>query len=894
MQINYMRFFRLFSLLMLSMLLTGSMLSAQNFERDYQDGQLFIKFVDHHDPQIPVAPDHSVKLEDAVYFSDIIDSYQVQKISRPLDANNDIKLLRTFLFQFEDHLVLDNVIGILEKRPEIEYAEKVPMYYVDFVPNDSLYNLINGPLKWKWHLDKINAEQAWDITQGSADIKVAIVDNAVWADHPDLESQIVLQRDVVNNTPNSNPPGFGNAGDWSHGTHCAGLASAATDNDTGVAGIGFNTSIIGIKASHSSPIQISHSFQGVNFAINNGADVINMSFGGAGYSQSFQNLVNSGNAVGVVFIASSGNDNTSSPHYPSAYQNVISVASTDDDDSKSNFSNYGSSVDVSAPGGFASPGPSGLLSTTYDETSMGFYDSYFGTSMAGPVVAGLAGLMLSVNPDLTPEDLEAVMKATCDSIDEQNPDYLNMLGAGRINAYEAVKAVPFSPEASFETSVTTILPGQSIDFTDLSTGIPDSWSWSFEGGSPSSSSAQNPEGIIYNWAGTYKVTLTIENNYGSNSLIIEDYIVVTATPPPYLQFSVTETETCIHTTVLLQDYTLYEPFAWNWEFEPDTYDFVSGTDAGSQNPEVIFLSPGSYNVILTAENNNGISTDIFEDYFQVSGMDVPVEEDFESGTQGPFEFFTNEKSFLRVTKRASYESIYGLHFTGGATPAGWSGTPTGTTPEQAWDQNTDFQAIAHVCNVDASEFAGVHLYFDHRQTYSLGTHSSWFRVLVNDTIPVPDVFGNINFNPTTNEDPFVRRHFDLSGFAGTVFSLSLQSCCRLYDYFIEEGDNVFVDNLEILGSMVGVDEFVKIPVAGVAIYPNPANDVLHVDIPADHAENISISLLSLIGQKIYEKQYPVNNGNNTLMVDISDFSPGLYLLVIKNKEINETRKVIIQ
>ena len=148
---------------------------AQTFEKDFQDGQLFVKFNDNYDPQISVAADKSVNMTDASYFQDIFESYDVESMSRPLDDFNDPKLLKTFLLSFKDYYVLDEVIEMLEAKPEIEYAEKVNIYYIEYSPNDSLYNLVNGPSNWNWHLDVIDAEQAWDVTKGSEDIVVAIV-----------------------------------------------------------------------------------------------------------------------------------------------------------------------------------------------------------------------------------------------------------------------------------------------------------------------------------------------------------------------------------------------------------------------------------------------------------------------------------------------------------------------------------------------------------------------------------------------------------------------------------------------------------------------------------------------------------------------------------------------
>jgi len=863
---------------------------AQTYEKYYQDGQLYVKFKDSYNPQIAVQADKSVKMQDATYFRDIMDKYEVVGITRPIDIN-DPKLLRTFQISFKDHFKLEQAIADLQQKPEIEYAEKVPMHYCDYTPDDSLYNLVNGPSNWNWHLDVINAEAAWDITQGSPDIKVAIVDNAIWSSHPDLADKIVLQRDTYYNINNSSPPNSGSASDWSHGTHCAGLATAITNNGIGVAGIGFNTSIIAVKSSNNNQANGIYMVAGVTWAMNNGADIISMSFGGSGSSTTEQNLMNTAHNMGIVLVAAAGNDNVTTPHYPSNYNHVISVASTDGNDHKSDFSNYNTSVDVSAPGGVGLPGPGGLLSTFFANGSMGYYDYISGTSMACPMVSGLASLVLSINPNLSPDVVEQILESGCDDIYSVNPDYIGMLGAGRINAFNSVKLVPFQPVAEFSTPVTIITPGTAISFTDLSVGIPSSWTWNFTGGTPSSSTEQNPT-ITYNTAGVYPVSLTVQNAYGDNLMTKTDYITVSANPVPYVQFSVSDTSTCIFTPVAFTDLSLYNPTSWNWDFNPQSYMFVNGTTQSSQNPEVQFLAPGSYNVILSATNANGTFEKTFENFMIADGMSLPFEEDFENATSSTFELSANSKAIIKVDKRSAFEGNYGLHFTGSGSLSGWVGSPTATTPEQAWDQNVDFQASASVCNVDATQVDGIYLFVTMRQTFSLGNKLSWFRVLANGN-QIPDVEGNLNFNPVTNADPFVTRQFNLADYANSAFTLTLQSSCRLVDYFYAQGDNVFIDNIGIYGSLVGVDEWVELPFEIVNAYPNPANDVLNINYLSNKAGQIEISLTNSTGQKVFNQDYQVSEGNFLQTLNTSNFGTGVYFLTVRSNTATTTKKIVI-
>jgi len=363
--------------------------SAQIVNKDYLDGKVYFKYKDSEAIRFQVNKDGSVPLSTVPELKDLAIEFAISEVKRPFDYKNDAKLLRTLEVEISDAINIDQFIVRLSQNKSIEYVEKVPYDRIDLLPNDSLYNLYNGPQNWNWHLELIHGSEAWDLTTGDPNIKVAVVDNAVWVDHPDLAGKIVAQRDVVYGTNNANPPSSGNPDEWSHGTHVSGLIGASSNNNIGVASIGYNVSLIAVKAANNSnPTSISGGYSGIQWAANNGADIINMSWGGPGFSQTNQNLINSIAASGVVLIAAAGNDNTSSPHYPSAYQNVISVASVDYNDVKSDFSNYSTTVDISSPGGAATPGPAGLLSTTFSNNTLGYYDSYEGTSMACPVVSG--------------------------------------------------------------------------------------------------------------------------------------------------------------------------------------------------------------------------------------------------------------------------------------------------------------------------------------------------------------------------------------------------------------------------------------------------------------------------------------------------------------------------
>jgi hypothetical protein len=233
---------------------------------------------------------------------------------------------------------------------------------------------------------------------------------------------------VPDNDPN--PTGTNNA----HGTHVAGIASASTDNAVGVAGTGFKCRLLAIKTAADNDYRgpggvgyIISGTQGIAYAAAMGADVMNCSWGGGGGSQVEQDIINWATGQGTLVVAAAGNSNSNAPFYPAAYHNVISVAATGSTDLRASYSNYGYTVDVSAPG-------DAVYSTYYPGT----YATLWGTSMASPHAAGTAALIRAANPGLFPVQVGEQLRVTSDNINGANPAYVDLLGKGRINAFRAL------------------------------------------------------------------------------------------------------------------------------------------------------------------------------------------------------------------------------------------------------------------------------------------------------------------------------------------------------------------------------------------------------------------------------------------------------------------------
>ncbi|MBU0483700.1 MAG: S8 family serine peptidase [Proteobacteria bacterium] len=355
----------------------------------------------------------------------------------------------------------------LNARQDVEYAEPNFIYHPTRVPNDSYYS-------YQWHYPAINLPQAWDITTGTpaaGNVIVAIIDTGIVLAHPDLQGQLVSGYDFVSDPTMSNdgngidsdpndPGDNSNLGSSSwHGTHVGGTVAAKTNNASGVAGVSWGAKLM--------PIRVLGIGGGTNYDIREGvrfaaglsndsgtvpaqkADIINLSLGGSGASQADQDVFDEARAAGVIVIAAAGNDNTSQLFYPASYENVISVSATDYNDALAPYSNYGTMIDIAAPGGDVTADsnndgrPDGILSTLVDDSSGSLseiYKFYNGTSMASPHVAGIMALMKAVHPGLTPADIDALIQNGDLSNEAGTTGRDNQFGYGIIDALKAVTA----------------------------------------------------------------------------------------------------------------------------------------------------------------------------------------------------------------------------------------------------------------------------------------------------------------------------------------------------------------------------------------------------------------------------------------------------------------------
>jgi thermitase len=333
------------------------------------------------------------------------------------------------------------------RNPNVLFAEPNGIVRAIGVPNDP-----RGGEQWQYNNTSqtggtadadIDAFEAWDVTPGSASVAIAVLDTGIDQDHEDLGTKVTKNANFTDSATVDDIQG--------HGTHVAGSVAAITNNGKGVAGTCPNCSLHNGKVLGDSGWgYLEWIANGIIWAADNGAKVINMSLGGTGGSSTLESAVNYAWDKKLVVVAGAGNNGVSDPFYPAYYTNAIAVAATDHNDAKASFSNYGSWVDVAAPG-------VSILSTTND----GAYGLMQGTSMASPHVAGLAGLIWSAN--LCGSDNTCVrnqIESKADRISGTGTNWAH----GRVNAYNSV-----TPSATCKTSSTSwqnnALTAQSGTFT---------------------------------------------------------------------------------------------------------------------------------------------------------------------------------------------------------------------------------------------------------------------------------------------------------------------------------------------------------------------------------------------------------------------------------------------
>jgi subtilisin family serine protease len=415
-------------------------------------GQLIVRFRENYVPALAKA------LHDANFLNfDFQDSLVGASLDGPRLYNTLpelVGLFQRYNVQKAEAIIPETGAYLLKLNPDFEpralaqeftgsgffdYAEPDFPVYAFRDPNDPLYRSQQNTLR------QINAPDAWDLSTGSDNVMIAIIDSGVLATHPDLSGKVLSGKNFA-----AEPANLDTTDDNGHGTYVAGIAAANTNNNIGMSGIAWNSKILPVKVLNADGIGTNATIaKGIRYASERGAQVINISLGGPNRSQVVEDAVRIAYTQGAVLVASVGNNGTNQPNYPAAYDMVIGVGAFNARGEAATFSNYGLDLSISAPG-------SSIIGPWIGSGSQAYiYDN--GTSCAAPFVAGTVALMLSANPSLSNSQVRNILEGTADNSKPGNPavpasgnpgvqanslgsGYDTRLGWGRLNVFKAVQA----------------------------------------------------------------------------------------------------------------------------------------------------------------------------------------------------------------------------------------------------------------------------------------------------------------------------------------------------------------------------------------------------------------------------------------------------------------------
>jgi len=368
-------------------------------------------------------------------------------------------------------------VKTLAQNPMVEIAEPNYIYRLDKAPNAAMFDHLWG-MKNVGQSDgkqtgvagvDIGAEQAWDITTGSDDIVVAVIDTGINYNHPDLKNNVWINQAEYNGKPGVDDDGNGYVDDvygynfsgdkptpdpmdgHGHGSHCSGTIGGNSPSGSGIVGVNWHVKIMAVKfLADNGAGTLEGAIQAIDYATKNHAKLMSNSWGGGGASDTLKAAIQRASDAGILFVAAAGNDsanNDSDPHYPAAYNvpNVLAVAAIDNQGQLASFSNYGKkSVHLAAPG-----------VNIYSSVLGNGYDSWSGTSMATPHVSGVAALLASHEPNLTDLELKERLMGTVKPLASLRG---KVATAGMVNAYNALtnQATPTDPEDPSKWAVKTV------------------------------------------------------------------------------------------------------------------------------------------------------------------------------------------------------------------------------------------------------------------------------------------------------------------------------------------------------------------------------------------------------------------------------------------------------
>ena len=445
------------------------------------------------------------------------------------------------------------------------------------------------------------------------------------------------------------------------------------------------------------------------------------------------------------------------------------------------------------------------------------------------------------------------------------------------------------PLADFTASETLIPLNMSIDFTDYSLGAPSEWQWTFYGGTPQSSTERNPSGIVYPEDGSFDVRLIVSNDIGIDTIIKEDYIVVSSTLFPEVHFSSDKQLFCSGETILFTDSTINYPISWEWEFSPASVSFINGTDQNSQNPEVIFNDASAYDVTLTASNTNGPSSLTLNNYINSGGFTPYFKETFEDDG-----LTKNHWTIENPDEDKTWE----IFETGGTAPGNMS---AGIDFSIYFEQGARDRLISPPINLTGMEQAV--LSFQHAYARKFAATDSlivyisddcgetWTRIFEGGE----DGSGSFATHEMISDFwPEVASDWCMSGWGASCIDIDISQWAGkddiqiAFESYCFWGNPLFIDNI-IITQFVG--QFENISADGIHIYPNPSNGNFIINFPDEHLYE-SIEILNTDGRVMHQRNIDNKTRSVTIDSDVNLYK-GVYFIRFNSINSYIVKKVVI-
>ena len=451
------------------------------------------------------------------------------------------------------------------------------------------------------------------------------------------------------------------------------------------------------------------------------------------------------------------------------------------------------------------------------------------------------------------------------------------------------------PTTDFTSDEILIPVGETINFTDLTSGLPDNWNWTFEGGTPSSSTQRNPGNILYDTEGVFSVKLVSSNSLGIDSVLRETYITANTTVLPEVYFSVNIENLCLGNTISFIDETLLSPIQWNWQFEPSDVIFVNGTDENSQNPEVIFNSTDNYSVSLTSWNLNGSSVLTKTNLIKLGGLHPYFRETFENNG-----FENNNWTVENRDNRGTWE-IFEI----GGTSPGYHAAGVNFREYFAIGQRD--RLISPLLNFEGMSSANIEFQHAYAQHMDMISVSDSLIILISDDcgdtwsrLMAAGEDGNGNFathEPTSYDFfPEVTSDWCMQGWGASCINLDLSQWAGnpnikiAFETYSFYGNPIFIDNI-IVSQYVGTDEN-SLAKTNIRIYPNPSNGSFTVSIPKEESY-YTLQITNQLGQVVLSRNISENE-DKIILNESSSWKPGVYFVQLVGDFGIVTEKMIVE